>query len=108
MSAATGLLSREDEVLLLGDTVMIPDFAFTHKRDGRRALLEIVGFWHPDYLRRKLEKVRAAQREDLILLVYEGVNLGKDRLDEVPSEVLYFKNKPVLKDVLAAVEQRAR
>jgi hypothetical protein len=26
-------LTREDEVLLLGDTVMIPDFAITHKRD---------------------------------------------------------------------------
>ena len=102
------LLSREDEVLLLGDTVMIPDFAFTHKQDGRRALLEIVGFWHPEYLRRKLAKVRAAQRDDLILLVYEGVNLGKDPLKEVPNEVLYFKNKPVLKHVLAAVEQHAR
>lgn len=102
------LLSREDEVLLLGDTVMIPDFAFTHKHDGRRALLEIVGFWHPEYLRRKLAKVRAAQRDDLILLVYEGVNLGKDRLNEIPGEILSFKNKPVLKDVLAAVEQRAR
>ena len=102
------LLSREDEVLLLGDMVMIPDFAFTHKQDGRRALLEIVGFWHPDYLRRKLAKVRAARRDDLILLVYEGVNLGKDGLVDVPNEVLYFKNKPILKDVLAAVEQRAR
>ncbi|MEL6152394.1 MAG: DUF790 family protein, partial [Chloroflexota bacterium] len=29
-------LSREDEVILLGDAVMIPDFAFTHKTDGRR------------------------------------------------------------------------
>jgi predicted nuclease of restriction endonuclease-like RecB superfamily len=27
-------LSREDEVLLLGDTVLIPDFALTHKKDG--------------------------------------------------------------------------
>jgi hypothetical protein len=40
-------LERESEVLLLGDTVMIPDFAASHKRDGRRALIEIVGFWHP-------------------------------------------------------------
>jgi hypothetical protein len=102
------LLSREDEVLLLGDTVMIPDFAFTHKADGRRALVEIVGFWHPNYLRRKLEKVRAAGRDDLILLVYEGVNLTPDALENVPAQVLYFKNKPVLKDVLAMVEQVAR
>lgn len=102
------LLTREDEVLLLGDTVMIPDFAFTHKQDGRRALVEIVGFWHLDYLRRKVEKVRAAGRSDLILLVYEGVNLSAERLKDAPGEVLYFANKPVLKDVLAAVERAAK
>ncbi len=100
-------LSREDEALLLGDTVMIPDFALTHKRDGRRALVEIVGFWHPDYLRRKVEKVRAANRRDLILLVYEGVNLSAEKLQAVPGEVLYFANKPVLKDVMTAVENCA-
>ncbi|MFN8372885.1 MAG: DUF790 family protein [Anaerolineae bacterium] len=101
-------MTREDEVLLLGDTVMIPDFAFTHKQDGRRALVEIVGYWHPEYLQRKISKVREANRSDLILLVYEGVNLTEDRLINVPGEVLYFANKPVLKDVLAAVERAAR
>lgn len=102
------LLTREDEVILLGDTVMIPDFAFTHKKDGRRALVEIVGFWHPDYLARKVAKARAADRSDLILLVYEGVNLSEDKLQDIPAQVLYFPNKPVLKDVLALVEQVAR
>ena len=91
-------------MILLGDTVMIPDFALTHRKDGRRAVIEIVGFWHPEYLRRKVEKVRAAQRRNLILLVYEGVNLTENALQDVPGEVLYFKNKPVLKDVMALVE----
>ncbi len=100
-------LTREDEVLLLGDTVMIPDFAATHKGDGRRALIEIVGYWTPEYLNRKLEKVRAAQRHNLILLVYEGVNLTPDRLMHVPGEVLYFPNKPVLKEVMTAIERCA-
>ena len=101
------LLTREDEVILLGDTVMIPDFALTHKKDGRRALIEIVGFWHPEYLERKIAKAKAANRRDLILLVYEGVNLGKERLQDVPAQVLYFKNKPVLKEVMEVVEQVA-
>lgn len=101
------LLQREDEVLLLGDTVMLPDFSVTHKDDGRRALIEIMGFWHPEYLRRKIEKVRAANRRNLILLVYEGVNVTEDKLTDVPGEVLYFKNKPVLKDVVAAIERVA-
>jgi uncharacterized protein len=100
-------LTREDEVILLGDTVMIPDFAFTHKQDGRRALVEIVGFWHPNYLKRKLAKVQAAGRDDLILVVYEGVNLSEEALKDVPGEVLYFANKPVIKEVMAAVERRA-
>ena len=91
-------------MLLLGDTVMIPDFALTHKRLGQRVLIEIVGFWHPDYLRRKVEKVRAAHCQHLLLLVYEGVNLSAERLRDVPGEVLYFKHKPVLKEVMGAVE----
>jgi len=98
------LLTREDEVLPLGDTVMIPDFALTHKRTGHRVLIELVGFWHPDYLRRKVEKLRAAQCHHMLLLVYDGLNLTPDALSDVPSEVLYFKQKPVLKEVMAAVE----
>lgn len=101
------VMTREDEVILLGDTVMIPDFTFTHKKDGRRAIMEIVGFWHPDYLERKVKKVQAAQRRDMFLLVYEGVNLTREKLGNVPSEVLYFKNKPVLKDVMALLERVA-
>src|SRR5690606_32574565 len=101
------LLTREDEVLLLGDTVMIPDFSAINKKDGRRALIEIVGFWHPDYLRRKVAKLRQAKRKNMILLVYEGVNLSPDRLKDVPGEVLYFPNKPVVKEVMAAIERVA-
>ena len=86
---------------------MIPDFAVTHKDTGQRILIELVGFWHPDYLRRKVEKVRAAQCQNLLLLVYEGINLSHEALQDVPSEVLYFKNKPVLKDVMATVEAMA-
>jgi predicted nuclease of restriction endonuclease-like RecB superfamily len=100
-------LRREDEVIPLGDTVMIPDFSFTHVKDGRRALLEIVGFWHPNYLRRKVEKLRQAKRRDLIVLVYEGVKCSQEDLAEVPGEVLFFKKKPVLKKVLEAVDRCA-
>jgi len=101
-------LAREDELILAGDTVMIPDFSFTHRRDGRRALLEIVGFWHPDYLRRKLTKVRQAGRQDLILLVYKSANVAEGEFEAASAgEVLTFVRKPVLKDVLAAVERCA-
>jgi predicted nuclease of restriction endonuclease-like RecB superfamily len=101
-------LAREDELIVVGDTVMIPDFSFTHRQDGRRALLEIVGFWHPNYLQRKLDKVRQAGREDLILLIYESVNVAEGAFEKVSAgEVLTFSRKPILKEVLAAVERCA-
>lgn len=101
-------LAREDELIVVGDTVMIPDFSLTHRRDGRRALLEIVGFWHPRYLQRKLDKVRQAGRRDLILLVYESANVAEGTFEAVSAgQVLNFSRKPVLKEVLAAVEQCA-
>jgi uncharacterized protein len=101
-------IAREDEVVIVADTVFIPDFSLTHKKDGRRALVELVGFWHPDYLRRKVAKVRAAGLANLVLLVRESVNLAPERLADVPGEVIYFPKKPVLKDVMAAVEACAR
>lgn len=100
-------LSREDEVLTLGETVMIPDFALTHKRTGHRILIELVGFWHPDYLRRKVEKVRAANCAHLLLLVYKGLNLSEDAFQDAASEVIFFQNKPVLKEVMETVEAMA-
>ena len=101
-------LAYEDEIISLGDTVMIPDFSFTHRKNGRRALLEIVGFWHPNYLRRKLQKVQQANRSDLILLVYESANLAEGAFEAASAgTVITYKSKPVLKDVIAAIEQCA-
>ena len=102
------LLTREDEVLLLGDTVMIPDFALVDKHDEhRRILIELVGFWHPDYLRRKIEKVRAANCEHLLLLVYKGLNVTEEAFGDTASEVIFFQQKPVLKEVMETVEEMA-
>ncbi|MCG3209805.1 MAG: hypothetical protein FOGNACKC_03432 [Anaerolineae bacterium] len=101
-------LAREDDLIIAGDSVMIPDFSLTHRKDGRRALLEIVGFWHPHYLQRKLDKVRQAGRSDLILLVYEDVNVAEGVFEAAAAgEVLKFQRKPILKDVLAAVDRSA-
>lgn len=101
-------LARESEVLLLGDTVMIPDFALIDEADEtRKILIELVGFWHPAYLKRKVEKVHAANCAHLLLLVYEGLNITEEAFQDVASEVIFFKNKPVLKEVMETVETMA-
>src|SRR6266581_6228425 len=102
-------LTRESEVLLLGDTVMIPDFILVDEQDdNRKIMIELVGFWHPQYLRRKIEKVRAANCAHLLLLVYQGLNITADAFQEAASEVIFFQQKPVLKEVMETVEHMAK
>ena len=101
-------LTRESEVLLLGDTVMVPDFVLADTEDEqRRILIELVGFWHPNYLRRKVEKVRAANCAHLLLLVYQGLNVTEEDFQDTASQVIFFQKKPVLKEVMKTVEAMA-
>ncbi|MGZ3643744.1 MAG: DUF790 family protein, partial [Ktedonobacteraceae bacterium] len=99
---------RESEIILLDDTVMIPDFELIDTHDEhRRILIELVGFWHPQYLRRKIEKVHAANCSQLLLLVYRGLNVTEEAFEGSASEVIFFQNKPVLKEVMEMVEAMA-
>ncbi|HWS82779.1 MAG TPA: DUF790 family protein [Ktedonobacteraceae bacterium] len=102
------ILKRETTVLLLGETVMVPDFVLVDKDDeNRQIIIELVGFWHPEYLKRKVAKVRAAQCQNLLLLVYQGLKLTPDAFRETVSEVIFFQQKPVIKEVMGAVEALA-
>jgi uncharacterized protein len=101
-------LTRESEVLLLGDTVMIPDFVLVDDQDeNRKIMIELVGFWHPQYLRRKIEKVHAANCSSLLLLVYRGLKITEDAFEETASEILFFHQSPILKEVMETVEKMA-
>jgi len=97
-------LERETEIVNLKDTVFIPDFAFRHP-DGRTALLEIVGFWRPEYLRRKLEKVRRARLNNLVIAVSEGLNVDEGDFRDVPGHVFFFKNRIDPGDVIERLEK---
>ena len=98
------VMEHETEIVNLKDTVFIPDFAFHHP-DGRTALFEIVGFWHPDYLRRKLEKLHRANRKDLVVAVSRDLNVEEDDFKNVPGHVFFFKNRIQPKDVIERLDQ---
>lgn len=97
-------LERETEIINLKETVMIPDFAFRHP-DGRTALLEIVGFWRPEYLRRKLEKLRRAKRQDLIVAVSRDLNVSQEDFAGVPGGVFFFKSRIQPREVIEQLER---
>ena len=100
------ILERETDIIDLKDTVMIPDFAFVHP-DGRRAIMEIVGFWTPDYLRKKLDKLRRAGLPNMVIAVSEKLNCSADDFVDIPGEVIFFKNRINVNEVIERVEQCA-
>ncbi|QDT07756.1 hypothetical protein K227x_61840 [Rubripirellula lacrimiformis] len=50
-------LEHESELLHRGQTVLTPDFVLRHD-DGRLIYLEVVGFWTPEYLAEKVNRLR--------------------------------------------------
>ncbi|MBE9003076.1 DUF790 family protein [Nostoc sp. LEGE 12447] len=99
------VLEREVDLIPIPGSVMIPDFRLVHS-DGRTFLLEIVGYWRPEYLQKKFSQVRRAGRDDLILAISERLNLEKAgvKLNDVPARIVWFKDKLLPKAVLAVMD----
>jgi hypothetical protein len=95
----------------VGEELFLPDFTLRHA-DGREALIELVGFWTPEYLEAKARKVAAAHLDHLILVVYRGLAVGgaADALMASVSEdrVVWFTKHPRAADVLRVAERCAR
>ncbi|CAN1213054.1 DUF790 domain-containing protein [Tumidithrix helvetica PCC 7403] len=94
-------LEREVDLLPIPGSVMIPDFRLVHP-DGRVFLLEIVGYWRPEYLRKKFSQVRQVGSNNLILAISERLNLEKAgvKVSETTAQVIWFKDKLSPKAVL--------
>jgi predicted nuclease of restriction endonuclease-like RecB superfamily len=59
----------------------LPGFALQHRANpARRCLLEIVGFWTPDYVTRKRARYRCARLANLVLCIDEERNCARTGL----------------------------
>ena len=80
---------REPEPIAANGTLIFPDFALQHRSNpARRWLLEIVGFWTPDYVARKLARYRSARLSNLILCIDESRNCADA---DLPPEALVIR-----------------
>ena len=105
-------LAREGTPVAVGGELFLPDFTARHA-DGREALIEIVGFWTPEYLQGKLRKLGSAQLDNLVLVVYDGLAAGRtlaegDDIEQIaPGRILWFKQKPRIAPVIEVVDRVA-
>jgi hypothetical protein len=65
-------MSRETVVLHQGQKTFVPDFVF-RTTSGRQVLLEIAGFWTPEYLANKRGTLERFIHEDILLAVPESL-----------------------------------
>lgn len=94
------LLVREGAVLDVRGGVLVPDFVFRHQ-DGTEVLLEIVGYWTPEYLADKLHKLSAVRGVNLVAAVPRRLAV---RAGSLPATVLPFKRRLLLRDLLPRLE----
>jgi predicted nuclease of restriction endonuclease-like RecB superfamily len=90
-------LVREGEILHNDQKVFVPDFVLSHE-DGRVVLMEVIGFWTPEYLAAKAATLRAFGRYVILLAVAEPL---RQKLPELPHETVPFKSALKVNDVLA-------
>ncbi|MDT7869285.1 MAG: DUF790 family protein [Thermoproteus sp.] len=92
-------VQREPEALVVGNRVFIPDFKIGD------LYVEIVGFWTPDYVARKYEKLAAA-KIPLLVLVDERLALATWR--SLPHYVVIYKERPRLSDIFKYIKPYCR
>jgi predicted nuclease of restriction endonuclease-like RecB superfamily len=113
-AAAGWKLVREPDPLIVSDgRALIPDFMF--EKYGKRVYLEIVGFWTPEYLERKLKKLadiiignyNAGQATDLFIALNKDLACSNAVLSSlsfhlIPKErlILYGSDAVPIKPVL--------
>jgi len=93
-------LVREGEILHRGQKVFVPDFLFRHE-SGKSVLLEIVGFWTPEYLQAKLQTLEAFRDQPILLAVAES---SARTLPELADRAIPFKTALAVKDVLERLQ----
>lgn len=95
LSLGSWKIKREPTILKAGNYAFVPDFSL--QRDGMRVYLEIVGFWTPEYLEKKIEKLRLV-KEPVILLIDRKLKCSEK--DFPSQEVIFFDKKIPANEVM--------
>ncbi|MDS0477885.1 DUF790 family protein [Natrinema sp. 1APR25-10V2] len=118
-------LVREPEPLATGTRVMIPDFAFEYAHGGPdadsidsgagdatcgrdfRVYFEIMGFWTPEYVEKKLAQLADLEDVDMIVAVDESLGVGEEIAARDHRAVPYSRSVRV-KDVADVLREYER
>jgi len=95
-------IKREPTILKAGPSVMIPDFSV--ERRGKKLYIEIVGFWTPEYLEKKTEKINNLQ-EDIILFVNKELQCTKKTFQKENVDVIFYDKDIPMRPILDRIRR---
>ncbi len=98
-------IEREATILHEGQNVFMPDFTFRHPEHGE-ALLEIIGFWTPEYLREKAARLRQFRSHGRILIAV--AEHADEAIPKLSLPRLVYKTKLLPKAVLELLTHNLR
>ena len=101
---------REGEVLHRNQKVFVPDFVFRHA-SGVRVVMEIVGFWTPEYLAAKLETLNRFRDHNILLAVSDQIEWPEwasqfNSRSPESLDVIRYKSSILISDVLDRLQRR--
>ena len=97
-------LVREPAPLVVGESVMIPDFAFDYKFADYRVFFEIMGFWTPEYVEKKLGQLEAVEDVELLVAVDESLGVS-EAIEARDHRAIPYSGSVRLKDVRDALRR---
>jgi len=98
-------LEREPEPLLVGETILVPDFALV--RGMRRVYLEIAGYWRPGYRERKARKLAALRGRAALAIAAPEAARGELGVFEGDFPLLWYTRDHIRAHELIALLDRS-
>ena len=95
-------IERETEILSQGQSVFFPDFVFRHQ-DGRVAMMEIIGFWTPEYLEHKRKSLSLFPKDNLFFAIHQSIDSPSLQIEE--RRVLRYKTSISVETVLRTLRE---
>lgn len=95
-------LSDNNEVIDLGKTAFIPDFALVSPM-GEKIYLDVLGFWTPKSLKKRLDEFQAVNFKNFIIAAWQELRGSREEAAFTSENVLFFKSslKPFALEELA-------
>ena len=92
---------------LRGLGVIVPDLLFVHARSGRKAYLEVLGYWSRDAVWKRVELVEQGLEQTILFAVSKRLRVSEQVLDQnLPGELYVYKNTMSAREILSRLERK--